>query len=400
MVFAKLLAPLWKTTLARWLGVMEEDTVTIEFPDGDKRSSKGQGKTPVSVIIRDWSVIPGFVFGGQMNLAEDFLDGKWSCDHLASLMEIGARHEHLAPQYSFVSAFKKFRNKLWHRGHANTLDGSKKNIAYHYDLGNEFYSQWLDDSMTYSSAMFADKENSLSHAQGAKYERLAKSIDLGPGDRVLEIGCGWGGFAEFAARAYGCHITCLTLSKEQAGFAERRLEEAGLSHLVDIRLEDYREVEGEFDKIVSIEMFEAVGEENWSTYFKTLFDHLAPKGKAALQIITMNEEGFERYRRQVDFIQRYIFPGGMLPSFSALKAHVAREGLALKDTLFFGASYAQTLHIWRDKFLQAWPKISTQGFDQRFRRMWTFYLAYCEGGFRAGKINVGQFIIEKPATAS
>ena len=366
----------------------------MTFPDGSKHCVSGVNPGPCAhIAIHNMACIPRILLKGDLASAEAYMEGDWSTDALPQLVELGIANLDVLRPNRLFSSIIELAGRITHRKNANTLDGSKRNIAFHYDLGNEFYSAWLDPSMTYSSALFDPNESDMKAAQERKYHKLAKSINLSPGDRVLEIGCGWGGFAEIAARDYGAHVVGLTLSQEQAQFARERMDAQGLSDKVDIRLQDYRHVDGKFDKIVSIEMFEAVGEENWPTYFRVLKERLAPGGRAALQIITIDQDAFEKYRRRIDFIQRYIFPGGMLPSKEALALEVSREGLTLGDSHFFGSSYADTLMQWREKFLVAWPHIANMGFDQRFKRMWLFYLCYCEGGFRAGRINVGQFTL-------
>jgi cyclopropane-fatty-acyl-phospholipid synthase len=302
-----------------------------------------------------------------------------------------ARLEKVIQIYARVDFLNRWRSPR----RRNTKALAPENISYHYDLGNAFYEQWLDESMTYSSALFARPELSLAEAQREKYRRIAASINLNSNDRVLEIGCGWGGFLEYAAGEIGCRVTGITLSGEQAKFARARIERAGLTARADIRLEDYRDVAGVYDKIVSIEMFEAVGEEYWPAFFDTIRERLAPGGRAALQVITISEHLFERYRRRIDFIQRYIFPGGVLPSSEALGAAIATADLCLEDSFFFGESYAATLRFWDEAFRKAWPEIARLGFDDRFFRMWTYYLAYCEAGFRMNLVDVGQFVIAR-----
>jgi cyclopropane-fatty-acyl-phospholipid synthase len=284
---------------------------------------------------------------------------------------------------------------LRHLARRNTRRGSRRNIAFHYDLGNDFYALWLDPGMTYSSAVFDAAGQSLQDAQDAKYRRLAESLDLKPGHHVLEIGCGWGGFAMTAARDYGCRVTAITLSGEQRRYAEERVRRAGLSDRIEVRLQDYRDVTGRFDRIASIEMFEAVGEERWPIFFNTVRERLKPGGVAGLQVITIEDGRYEAYQRSADFIQRYIFPGGMLPSPSALAAAIDRAGLTLNNVFAFGPSYAETLAAWQGRFQRAWPQIRQLGFDGRFKRLWEFYLAYCEAGFRAGAIDVAHYRIER-----
>jgi cyclopropane-fatty-acyl-phospholipid synthase len=383
-----------KFAICQFLKKIQYGSLRVTFPDGTKHHASGALPGPSAhIAIHNMACIPPILLKGDLALAEAYMDGDWSTDALDQLVELGIANLEAFRPNSFSSRVFELAGRMAHRRNANTIDGAKRNIAFHYDLGNEFYSAWLDPSMTYSSALFAADENDMKTAQDRKYHKLAESINLSPGDRVLEIGCGWGGFAEIAARDYGAQVVGLTLSEEQAQFARERMNNKGLSDQVDIRLQDYRHVEGKFDKIVSIEMFEAVGEENWPTYFRVLKERLAPGGQAALQIITIDQNVFEKYRRRIDFIQRYIFPGGMLPSKEVLALEISREGLVLDGSHFFGTSYADTLMQWREKFTTAWPLISKMGFDQRFKRMWLFYLCYCEGGFRAGRINVGQFTL-------
>lgn len=277
----------------------------------------------------------------------------------------------------------------------NSKAQAKRNIMAHYDLGNEFYGAWLDPTMTYSSGIFASPNTSLEQSQHAKYESICDQLEAGPGSHLLEIGCGWGGFAEHAAKERGARVTCLTISEAQAEFARARMERAGLSEQVEIRLEDYRDHTGQYDGVASIEMFEAVGEEYWPSYFDKIKEVLKVGGRAAIQIITIQDSLFENYRRRVDFIQRYIFPGGMLPSEAKLKEQFNMADLRFDSSKYFGQDYAQTLKLWSQMFNGAWDEIAPLGFDEPFRRMWNFYLSYCEAGFRNGRINVGQFQLTK-----
>lgn len=288
--------------------------------------------------------------------------------------------------------------RLKHLLHRNSRAGSRKNIHAHYDIGNDFYRLWLDCGMSYSSAVFAPGADGgdLEQAQSAKYRRIVAQLALAPGASVLEIGCGWGGFAETAAREARVHVTGLTLSAEQLAYARARLDAAGLAHAADLRLCDYRDSDGRYDAIASIEMFEAVGERYWPDYFACLARNLKPGGRACIQTIVIDDALFERYRKGSDFIQQYIFPGGMLPSPSAFRAQAARHGLQVVDEFSFGLDYADTLLLWREAFKRQREAIEAQGFDQRFMLTWEFYLAYCEAAFRAGSTNVTQFTLLKP----
>ena len=304
---------------------------------------------------------------------------------LTALLELASLNERHLDERLQGSALARFLDRIKHLLNNNSKRGSRRNIVYHYDLGNSFYDKWLDPSMTYSSALFSDAQMSLTQAQNAKYQRLAEIADVTPGSRVLEIGCGWGGFAETAIRDFGAEITGLTLSDEQKAYTQSRLARADMADRADIRLQDYRDVQGKFDALVSIEMFEAVGEAHWPVYFKTIYERLKPGAKAALQIITIEDRRFEQYRKGADFIQRYIFPGGMLPSPGALGDQIARAGLDIIHTEYFGHDYAETLRQWQISFQRAWHEIMPLGFDRRFRRMWEYYLSYCEAVFAPGR---------------
>ena len=277
----------------------------------------------------------------------------------------------------------------------NSRRGSRRNIAAHYDLGNDFYEQWLDAGMTYSSGLFSSAGETLEEAQDAKLERVIDMLGLSGGETVLEIGCGWGGLAERLMDRRDCVVTGVTLSSEQLAFARRRLRNRAQSGRCDLRLQDYRDIHGEFDRIVSIEMLEAVGEAYWPTYFKKLRNSLRPGGSAVLQVITINDARFESYRRRPDFIQKYIFPGGMLPTTQIIEHEISKAGLQLVADEFFGESYARTLEEWRLRFQKAWPEIKALGFDDRFKRTWEYYLAYCKVGFETGALNVGLYKVTR-----
>ncbi len=286
-------------------------------------------------------------------------------------------------------------DKWWHRGRDNDRGGSKDNIAAHYDLGNDFYRLWLDDTMSYSSGVFDGKVNSLEAAQQLKYQRVMEAAEVKPGSKVLEIGCGWGGFAEMAAKA-GVRLRGITLSREQLVFAQDRMQRERLADKTELVFEDYRDTKGMYDAIASIEMIEAVGEPHWPDYFKTVFNRLKPGGAAAIQGITILEENFPSYRSGVDFIQRYVFPGGMLLTKEIMRDQAQKAGLLLEKIECFGSSYAETLRQWRMRFEAAWPSIKPLGFDERFKRLWTLYLCYCEAGFAEGIVDVGIYKIRKP----
>ena len=384
----------WEALLDKWLSRIEAGELRAVFPSNfQKVYSGGQVGPTADIQINSWKLVPRLLLSGDMGLAESFLSGEWETSNLSQLILLGDINERALGNAVTPSKFINLIEKLRHQRRDNSKRGSRRNIAAHYDLGNEFYSHWLDNSMSYSSALFTDFGEELEVGQNRKYQRLAKALKLKEGDQVLEIGCGWGGFAEIAAKEYKCNVVGITLSNEQAKFAQRRMQENQLSNLVDIRIEDYRDVQGSFDKIVSIEMFEAVGEEHWRNYFETIKTRLKPGGLAGIQSITIANEFFETYKRRPDFIQKYIFPGGILPSEDKLNNAVSSAGLKILDDYYFGKSYAETLRRWQSTFEQKWDDIKNLGFDEKFQKMWRYYLSYCEAGFESGHINVGQFLI-------
>lgn len=375
------------------LAGIRDARLTVELPSG-YRFVCGQGETGEHAewIIHSWNCVWRVAQSGALGFGEAYLAREWSTPDLTGLLNLLAQHLDGASSAHNRGGLSRLIGRLRHALNANTLSGSRRNIAFHYDLGNEFYARWLDPSMTYSAGLMDSEDADLEAAQIAKYRRICDSLDLKPGDHVLEIGCGWGGFAEIAAGEYGLRVTGLTLSQEQLAFARARMERAGLADQVELRLQDYRDVEGQFDGIASIEMFEAVGEENWPVYFDTVRSRLKPGARAALQVITIREADFDAYRRTVDYIQKYIFPGGMLPTERGLIEQGESAGLEPCGHHMFGLGYARTLARWHEAFKRAWPQIASEDFDDRFDRMWRFYLAYCEAGFRAGRIDVGQFV--------
>lgn len=370
--------------------------LTIILPDGRKFLFEGSEAGPEAVFeVNDYAFARRLANGGDIGFAESYLRGEWDTPDLARFLEL------FATNYSAIQSMLANRpwTRIWqlwrHLMNRNTKSGSRKNIHAHYDLGNTFYSAWLDPTMTYSSAVYAPGDNDLASAQTRKYRRLAEIAAIKPGDHVLEIGCGWGGFAEFAATEIGCRVTALTISKEQYDFAVARMERLGVSDRVQIKLLDYRDETGTYDAIVSIEMFEAVGEEYWPTYFQQLRDRLKSGARAALQVITIREDSFRFYKKELDFIRAYIFPGGMLPTPTHMKDFGASYSVPMVADTGFGIDYARTLAEWRVKFRAAWPNLTPLGFDERFRRMWEYYLAYCEAGFRAGNIDVRQMAFQR-----
>ena len=372
-------------------------TIEMHWPDGKVDTYQGKESMHLKgvLIVHDWDLFKQIVRTGAIGFAEGYLANYWSTPDISDLLEV--LNLNLDEMQSHIGKNKiiKFMTRLSHILRPNSRSGSKKNIYEHYDLGNSFYEKWLDPSMTYSSAIFKNKKNSLETAQHEKYKSLAQSIGLKKEHHILEIGCGWGGFAEYAATHIGCRVTGLTISQAQYDYACDRMRKKGLSDRVNIKLQDYRDVQGDFDRIASIEMFEAVGEKYWPTFFTKVSSILKPGGKAGLQIITIDDKKFKTYRKNADFIQKYIFPGGMLPSKDALNDEFNKAHLKLQETVDFRLDYAETLARWRAKFNEQWHEIKLMGFDERFKHMWEYYLAYCEAGFKTGTIDVSQFFLHK-----
>ncbi len=372
-------------------------TALITLPDRRVLAFGDGAGASVDFQIKNYRFARRVLTNGDIGFAEGLMAGEWESNDLSALLTLLASNVERFTRLLEGGPLGKAVHWLRHLSNANTKSGSRRNILAHYDLGNEFYSAWLDASMTYSSARFDAQVRDLEAGQRAKYKALAEHLELKPDDHVLEIGCGWGGFAEFAAREYGARVTGITISDEQLAYARARMERAGLSDRVEIRRQDYRDVEGQFDKVASIEMFEAVGEKYWPAYFGKIADVLKPGGKAGLQIITIDEKLFENYRRRADFIQRYVFPGGMLASIDRLQEESAKVGLVWRRAEAFGQSYADTLAEWARRFKAKWSDIRALGFDERFKQLWLFYLSYCEAGFRTGRTNVVQLELAKPA---
>ena len=371
-------------------------TVAFVLPTGRELVIRGEDPGPdARLIVRDYRFMNRVMAAGDIGFAEGYMAGEWDTPDLSALLEAMSRNFDGIQRVALGSPLAWLVNLVGHLMNDNSRKGSRRNIHAHYDLGNAFYSRWLDSSMTYSSARYEQPGQPLTEAQRNKYRALAQSMDLRPEHHVLEIGCGWGGFAEFAARDVGAKVTGITISKEQYDFAAKRLFDQGLNERAEIRLIDYRDVGGQFDRVASIEMFEAVGERHWPEYFAKVRDVLSPSGRAGLQIITIRDEFFSTYRRRADFIQKYIFPGGMLPSERRLKEETERAGLSWGGISRFGQNYADTLAEWGRRFEGAWDDIRRMGFDERFRRLWKFYLSYCEAGFRTERTDVVQLSLRR-----
>ncbi|MEO1610876.1 MAG: cyclopropane-fatty-acyl-phospholipid synthase family protein [Pseudomonadota bacterium] len=390
--------PRYFTAVQAIIKSLRVGSMTFVLPDGRRFETKGKEAGPSGEIhVRNNDLFGRIIRDGDLGFSEAYMDGWWDTPDLHSLMDvILINNDNVGtgfPGQFLVRAYERFRHWM----NRNSKTGSRKNISYHYDLGNEFYGKWLDETMTYSSALFRSNNETLEEAQVNKYASIIDRMGAGEGDHVLEVGCGWGGFAEYAAGVRGAKVTGITISQEQHDFAKERMFKQGLNEKVDIVMRDYRDEDGRYDGIASIEMFEAVGEKYWPGYFDMVRERLKPGATASLQIITIADEWFPNYRKSVDFIQKYIFPGGMLPSPTALRAQVRQAGLDFKGSIEFGKSYSDTLREWSVDFNARWDDIQPLGFDDRFRRMWNFYLASCAATFLAGTTDVTQVAIQRPA---
>ncbi len=376
-------------TLLHFLERLEIGTLTVTLPSGALIHHRGARPGPDGVLlVRRWRALLRLLFAGDLGLARAFMDDECRSPDLRALLEFGARNAPVRSKLPSDFPLARGLDRVRHALRANTRTGSRRNIAAHYDLGNDFYAQWLDRDMNYSSALFTRAGQTLEQAQDAKLSRVVELLDVQAGQRIVEIGCGWGPLAERLAVNTGCNVTGVTLSSEQLDFARARLQRRRPAKNWHLRLQDYRDIDGRYDRIVSIEMLEAVGERYWPTYFDKLRQSLTDTGIAVLQVITIAESRFAAYRRRPDFIQRYIFPGGMLPTVDIIRRQAANAGLHLVTQQSFGTSYAKTLAEWRRRFSSAWPRIETLGFDARFKRMWEYYLSYCEVGFAVDAIDV------------
>ncbi|MEL7490007.1 MAG: cyclopropane-fatty-acyl-phospholipid synthase family protein [Pseudomonadota bacterium] len=376
---------------------MKYGSVIFHLPDGRILKFEGETETDETsiLLVCNFDFARRVFFKGDIGFFESFADGEWETPDLAQCLFVFAKNAEHITDFFESAPFFGWLDRLRHTMNRNTKSGSKRNIMAHYDLGNAFYEQWLDRTMTYSSARFDRDGMDLASAQASKYRALAETMSLKPDETVLEIGSGWGGFAEYAAKDIGAKVTGLTISQAQLEFAQERIFREGLNERVEFRLQDYRDATGEYDKIASIEMFEAVGKEYWPAYFDKLRQCLKPNGVAGLQIITIDDRYFDHYQARPDFIQRYVFPGGMLPSIPILKKQIESAGLLWRDASAFGQDYAKTLHAWMDRFLYAWDDIAPMGFDDQFKKLWRFYLAYCEAGFRAKTTDVIQVAVTR-----
>jgi cyclopropane-fatty-acyl-phospholipid synthase len=372
-------------------------SLDVQLPDGSQAHFGRAAGPRAAIRLLDWRTCSAALKSGDIGFAEAYIDGHWTTPDLVALLELFIANRDAIERVIYGSWWGSLAYRLKHLLHRNSRRGSRKNIHAHYDIGNPFYRLWLDESMNYSSALFdGDPARSMPQAQHAKVQRALQQVALQPGQRLLEIGCGWGAVAE-AAATMGAQVTGVTLSDEQLAYARQRLAQRGLDARADLRLQDYRDITDEpFDAIVSIEMFEAVGREYWESYFRQVSARLKPGGRACIQTITIRDDLFDRYLRSTDFIQQYIFPGGVLPSMSAFREQASQAGLEVVTERAFGPDYAETLRRWRVQFLAQEGEVRKLGFDTRFLRIWEFYLAYCQAAFATGNTDVVQFTLRKP----
>jgi len=378
---------------------LRHGSLTVQLPDGSMQRFGGGALPHATLVLHNWKVCSAALKSGDIGFAESYIAGDWSTPNLTELLRVLVKNRAEVDAVIFGSWLGRLGYRLRHLLNRNTRSNSQKNIHAHYDLGNAFYGLWLDASMNYSSALFAgDFSQDLPQAQGAKVRRALQQAGVKAGDRVLEIGCGWGALAEMATHEMGAHITGVTLSTEQLAYARARMLRLGVAGQADLRLQDYRDIaDAPFDAICSIEMVEAVGREFWPTYFSTVARLLKPGGRACIQSIVIDDALYERYIASTDFIQQYIFPGGCLPCPRVFKEQAEAAGLQVHNSMAFGCDYAETLRRWRERFLAQRQSVLANGFDERFVRIWEFYLAYCEAAFDEGNIDVLQYTLVKPA---
>jgi cyclopropane-fatty-acyl-phospholipid synthase len=381
--------------MKRLIAGLRHGRLRVVLPSGAAVEAVGsEPGMDATIVMRRWRMLRRLLTAGDIGFAQGFLEEDWTTPDLTAVIRLAAQNADVLAPAIDGNVLMRSMNRVGHLLNANSKRGSRRNIEAHYDLGNDFYKEWLDPSMLYSSAIFDETTPSLEAAQQKRLRLIREKLMLKGGERILEIGCGWGALAIDLATKADVQVTGITLSPAQLVWARNATAEAGKASKVNLHLQDYRNVTGRFDRIVSIEMFEAVGEAYWPTYFDTLKRCLKPDGRAVLQIISIEEKRYEAYRGSIDFIQKYVFPGGFLPSDRALEAAVATAGLKLVEVEHFGKSYARTLREWRTRFHAHWPSIAALGFDERFKRLWHYYLCYCEAGFEEGSIDVGLYTIE------
>jgi cyclopropane-fatty-acyl-phospholipid synthase len=380
----------------KFLSKLEYGQLTVVFPSGKIRKFKGRNtEKKADLTINNYKFITKILKRKSVGFAESYMDGDFKSSNLTNLLLLAFKNEKYFLENLKTNIFFTIYSKFRHFLNENTKFQSKKNIQYHYDLGNNFYTQWLDRSMTYSSAYFEKEGQNLFDAQINKYQKIAEALHLNENSKVLEIGCGWGGFSTYAAKNFKSKIDAITISKAQFEYASNKIQKEGLGERVSIKFKDYREIDNQYSNIASIEMFEAVGKKYWEKYFDVVKNSLSTSGKAALQIITIDEKRSSKYQNQPDFIQQYIFPGGMLPTKKELNEINQVIGLDFKEIKSFGLSYAKTLKLWNNEFQSSWQDLVKLGFNDRFKRMWEFYLAYCETGFISKSTDVSHFLINK-----
>jgi cyclopropane-fatty-acyl-phospholipid synthase len=381
--------------IAPLLATLRGGRLRVWLPNGGGLASAGDDVgLQATLVLERWRALLRLALGGDVGFAEAYVDRDWTSPDLVALLRLAALNAETLRAAASGNAVIRLANRLRHRLRVNTRRGSRRNVKTHYDLGNAFYAIWLDPTMQYSSAIWTERTPDLEAAQALKLDRVVEWLGLDGGESVLEIGCGWGALAIRLAETKGAKVTAITLSPAQLEFACACAQARGLDRRIDFRLQDYRDVCGQFDRIASIEMIEAVGERRWPAYFRGLADSLRSTGRAVVQAITIDEAQFEDYRREPDFIQKHIFPGGFLPTQSAIRTQAARAGLKVVAWERFGHSYARTLAEWRRRFNERWPEAAALGFDERFRRLWDYYLAYCEAGFAEGRVNVNLIAME------
>jgi len=352
-----------------------------------------EDKLKADLKIKSSAISYNLIKGGSVGLAECYMKNEFETSNLSNLIELAARNINIVHKFAGILDLK-FLNYIKNKFIKNTKSRSKENIAKHYDLGNDFFSLWLDKTLTYSSAIFDEQNKDLAEAQNNKYQKLINLIQPNNGDKILEIGCGWGGFAEYLGKNYDVKLDCITISKKQFEYAKERIHNCGLNEKVNIEIKDYRDLNSKYNSIASIEMIEAVGQNYLESYFKTIKDNLTDSGKAAIQAITIDDSLYDRYKNKQDFIQKYIFPGGFLPNKNTINKLVSKNGLSVNSYISYADHYANTLAIWRDEFNKKWSLIKNQGFDLTFKRMWEFYLSYCEAGFKSKNIDLIQFSLQ------
>ena len=379
-----------------FLSKIKYGKLEVKFPSGEEKIFFGiDDQLKASIIIHNYRFLSYVLKRGSVGYAEAYIKGYYSTPNLTDLLMLSHKNEKFFLKNIDSNIFYSTLTKLKHFLKNNSKSQSKKNIKYHYDLGNKFYEKWLDQSMTYSSAIFDSQNTKLSDAQINKYKKIADSLSLNENSKTLEIGCGWGGFSSYVAKNYKCKVDAITISKEQYDFTAHKIQKEGLTEKVDVYFKDYRDINNKYNNIVSIEMFEAVGKQYWQNYFEIIENSLSENGQAALQIITIDEKRANDYQNRPDFIQQYIFPGGMLPTKQQLHLNAKEVGLKCRELLSFGKSYAKTLNIWNTQFQESWNDVSKIGFDKKFKRMWEYYFSYCETGFLSNSTDVSHFLIKK-----